>query len=248
MFYDRINEDNSLFPKIKIKAVNPCGEVPLPDWTCCNLGAINLSKLVKKDGSFNHKKYQDMLALGIRTLKNINAIGWYPFPEMTKQMKLLDLCGLGFFGFADALIMMGIYYDSKEALKFIDEIAQSYVQITNTKAKGSFYKRSQQPTGSLSIIADCSAGIEPVFERKFTRHLTVGVIPEGKKIYESKYCKTAHEISPESHLAIQARFQQYIDAGISKTINLPSNISVDNVRNIYYSAWKKSCKGITVFR
>jgi len=228
--------------------VHNCGEVPLPEWTCCNLGAINLSKFVTRDGSFNTKKYEDVIRLGIRTLKNINAVGWYPFPEMNKQMKLLDPCGLGFFGFADALIKLGIYYDSPQALDFIDEICKPYVRITDERAKGSFYKRSQQPTGSLSIIADCSAGIEPVFERQVERHLTIGVISEIRKLYESKYCQTAHEISPESHLEIQARFQNYIDAGISKTINLPSNVSIDNVRNIYYSAWKKQCKGITVFR
>lgn len=225
-----------------------CGEVPLPDWSCCNLGAINLSKLVTKSGNFNEKKYKQIIKLGIRTLKNINAIGWYPFPEMTKQMKLLDPCGLGFFGFADALIKLGIYYGSSESLEFIKTICKPYVEITEELAKGSFYKRSQQPTGSLSIIADCSPGIEPVFERRVSRHLTIGTITEIKSLYESKYCKTAHEIEPEKHLNIQAEFQEHIDAGISKTINLSHNVSIDTVRHIYMSAWERNCKGITVFR
>ena len=225
-----------------------CGEVPLPEWCSCNLGAVNLSKLVSKSGNFNFKKYRQILELGIRTLKNINAVGWYPFPQMTKMMKTLDPCGLGVFGFADALIKLGIIYGSQESLDFIDEIAKDYVSITNEIAKGSFYKRSQQPTGSLSIIADCSPGIEPVFERKFERHLTIGVIEEVRELYQSKYCKTAMEISPEEHLAVQAKFQSYIDAGVSKTVNLPYTASVETVKNIYYDAWAKDCKGITVFR
>ena len=228
--------------------VHNCGEVPLPEWNCCNLGAINLSKFVGKGGHFNMKRFSDHIALGIRTLKNINAVGWYPFPEMTKQMKLLDTCGLGLFGLADALIMMGIKYDSDETLKFLDEIAVPYKEITERIAQGSFYKRSQQPTGSLSIIADCSAGIEPVFERSVERHLTIGVISETKEMYSSKYCRTAHEISPEWHLKIQAKVQEHVDAGVSKTVNLSSDASIEDVRNIYYKAWKMGCKGVTVFR
>jgi len=235
-------------PTYKGICVHNCGEVPLPEWSCCNLGAINLSKLVTKSGQFNFKKYQELLKLGIKTLKRINAVGWYPFPEMTKMMKILDNCGLGHMGFADCLIKLGIYYDSEDALKFIDEIGKYYVEITNKIAKDSFYKRSQQPTGSLSILADCSSGIEPVFSRAFERHLTVGVLSETRDIYKSKYCKTAMEISPEWHLKVQAKWQEYVDSAVSKTINLPSNSTVDEIKYIYMQAWKMGCKGITVFR
>jgi len=248
LFYDRINQDNPLYPKVKLVATNPCGEVPLPEWGSCNLGAINLSKFVTKGGNFNFKKYADYVVLGIRVLKNVNAVGWYPFPEMSKQMKLLDPCGLGHMGFADALIMMGIMYDSEDTLKFIQELGKTYVEITDRLAKGSFYKRSQQPTGSLSIIADCSPGIEPVFQRAFRRSLTVGVLEEVRPLYKSKYCRTAYEISPDWHLAVQAEFQKIIDSSVSKTVNLPETATVDDIRNVYLKAWKMGCKGITVFR
>ena len=248
LFFDRINRDNKLYPKVILDAVNPCAEVALPNWTACNLGAINLSKFVKKDGSFNFKKFSDCVILGIRTLKNINAVGWYPIPEMNKQMKLLDPCGLGFFGLADALIMMGIYYDSEEALKFLEEISKPYIRITDTLAEGSFYKRSQQPTGSLSIIADCSAGIEPVFEKNLERYLSFGIIKETRSIYSSKYCRTAHKISPDWHLKIQAKVQTIVDSGVSKTVNIPSESSIEDIRGVFYKAWEMDCKGVTVFR
>jgi len=248
LFFDRINKDNKLYPNVIIKAANPCSETPLPEYCCCNLGAINLSKFVKKDGSFDTKRFSDYVSLGIRTLKNINAVGWFPFSEMTKQMKLLDPCGLGFFGLADALIMAGIPYDSDETLKFLDDISKPYVEITNEIAKDSFYKRSQQPTGSLSIIADCSAGIEPVFEKRIRKHLSFGVLEEVRELYKSKYCRTAYEISPEWHLKIQAKVQSFVDSGVSKTVNLPFDASIDTIRDVYFKSWEMGCKGVTVFR
>jgi len=248
LFYNRINKDNKLYPKIKIEASNPCGEVPLPQMTSCNLGSINLTKFVKKSGKFDFNSYSDYVAIGMRALKNINKIAWYPFPEMAENMRALDICGLGHFGLADAFIMMGIYYDSKDALKFLDELKTYYVSITDEIGGDSFYKRSQAPTGSLSIIADCSPGIEPVFGRSFERHLTVGVLSEVRELYKSKYCKTAHEIDPVHHLAIQAKVQSFTDAGVSKTVNLPHDATLDDIRRIYIRAWKIGCKGVTVFR
>ena len=100
----------------------------------------------------------------------------------------------------------------------------------------------------MSILADCSSGIEPIFETTFERHLTIGVLEETREIYKSKYVRTAHQISPEWHLKVQAQWQKWLDGSISKTINLPNEASVDEVKKIYIDAWKKGCKGITIFR
>ncbi len=247
LFYDRINKDNKLFPKIKIKSTNPCGEVPLPNYGACCLGSINISKMVRYN-KFDFKMFKKSLELAVRALRNNNAISWYPLPEITKTMKELDPIGVGIMGFADCLIKLGIYYDSDECLKFIDEIGEVYKDVTDKLAKNCFWKRIIAPTGSLSLIADCSSGIEPIFDTTFERHLTVGVMTETREIYKSKYVRTAHDIAPEWHLKIQAQWQKWLDGSISKTINLPNEASVDDIKNIYMSAWRLGCKGITVFR
>lgn len=247
LFYDRINKDNKLFPKIKIVTTNPCGEVPLPEYGACCLGSLNLSKFVKGD-KFDMSSFSKHVELATRALLNMNAISWYPLPQITKTMKELNPIGVGVMGFADALIKLGIAYDSQECLNFIDEIAKPYIEITNKLAKDSFYKRIIAPTGSLSILADCSSSIEPIFETTFERHLTVGVLEETRDIYKSKYVRTAHDVSPEWHLKVQAKWQEKLDGACSKTINLPHNASVDDIKNIYINAWKSGVKGVTVFR
>jgi len=228
--------------------VKNCGEVPLFDYGACCLGSINLSKLVTKTGSFNFPLFSRYLELATRALLNMNAVTWAPLPQIMKRIKEFNPIGVGLMGFADALIKLGIYYDSEDALKFIDELAKPYVEVTNQLAPRSFYRRIIAPTGSLSILADCSPSVEPVFSRVFIRQLSTHSILESRKIYSSKYVRTAHEISPEAHLAIQARFQQYLDGSISKTVNLPYDASVSTVRQIFLSAWEKGCKGITVYR
>ena len=247
LFYNRINKDNPLFPKIKIKATNPCGEVPLPEYGACCLGSINISKCLKYN-KFDFDKFRKYLEIASRALRNNNAISWYPLQQITKVMKELDPIGIGIIGFADCLIQLGILYDSEETLKFIDEIGKVYRETTNKIAEKCFYKRIIAPTGSLSILADCSSGIEPIFETTFERHLTIGVLEETREIYKSKYVRTAHQISPEWHLKVQAQWQKWLDGSISKTINLPNEASVDEVKKIYIDAWKKGCKGITIFR
>jgi len=247
LFYDTINKDNILFPKVKIKSTNPCGEVPLPDYGACCLGSINLSNLVKYN-KFEFDEFKKVLEVAVRALRNMNAISWYPLPEINKVMKELDPIGVGIMGFADCLIKLGIYYDSQECLDFIDEIGKVYKKVTDKLAKDCFWKRIIAPTGSLSLLADCSSGIEPVFDSDFERHLTVGVLRETRELYKSKYLRIAHDIEPIWHLKVQAQWQKWVDGSISKTINLPYEASIDDVKKIYMEAWKMGCKGITIFR
>lgn len=247
LFFDRINKDNKLYPEVVIDTTNPCSEVGLPHYGACCLGSINISKFVEGD-KFNFDKFYLAVIMGTRALLNMNTISAYPLPQITKLMGDLNPIGLGIMGFADALIMLGIKYDSKEALSFIEEIAKPYKEGTEEIAHDSFYKRIIAPTGSLSILADCSSGVEPVFAQSFERHLTVGIIEETRDIYTSEFCRTSHQVSPEWHLKIQATWQSIVDGGISKTINLPGDASVDDIKQIYIKAWKSGVKGVTVFR
>ena len=247
VFFDRINKDNKFYPDVIIDTVNPCAESPIPTNSLCCLGSINISKLVKGN-EFNFTKFQELLELGMKALLNMNKIGWYPFDYMKEAMDKFNPIGLGIMGFADALIKLGIYYDSKDALDFIDDIGVVYKEITDSVCPDAFYHRIIAPTGSLSILADCSASVEPIFSEVFERHLTVGKIEETRDFYKSEYVRTAHEIEPEWHVNIQAQWQKWADGGISKTVNLPRFASIENVKDIYKYAWDKGCKGITIYR
>lgn len=247
IFYDRINQDNPLFPAVEITATNPCGEVPLPPYSACCLGSINLSKFVA-DEVFDTRSFRKTVRIATLALKKMNQVSHYPLPEITEQMQRLDPVGVGIMGFADCLIKMGVKYDSPETLEVIDVIGAIWKEETNKWGGDSFYKRIIAPTGSLSLLADCSSGIEPIFARNFDRHLTVGVMNETRDIYDSEVVRTAHEVSPEWHLTIQARWQQWADGAISKTINMPNSASIDDIRDIYMRAWQMGVKGVTVFR
>jgi ribonucleoside-diphosphate reductase alpha chain len=247
LFFDRINKDNRLYPEVVIDTTNPCSEVGLPHYGACCLGSINTAKFVEGN-NFNFDKFHDAVKMGARALLNMNTISHYPLPPITKLMGDLNPIGLGIMGFADTLIMLGIKYDSKEALNFIEQLGKPYREGSDEVAPDSFYKRIIAPTGSLSILADCSSGVEPVYAAAFERHLTVGIIEETRDIYKSDLCRTAHQVSPEWHLKIQATWQNIVDGGISKTINLPYDASVDDIKQIYLKAWKAGVKGVTVFR
>lgn len=248
LFLDTINNANKLFPEIRLSSTNPCGEMPLPSYGACCLGSINLGKFVR-DKVFNYDKFVEVIHNGMKMLDAVNKKSWFPIPEITETVNKLQSTGLGWMGFADALIKMEIYYDSQECLDFIDSIGKVFEEETdNYDEVKRFTRRSIAPTGSLSILANCSSGIEPIFDSVFERHLTVGVIEETRDIYKSPFVRTAHQVSPEWHVRIQAQIQKWIDSAVSKTVNLPHNASVDDVKYVYMLAWELGCKGITTFR
>jgi ribonucleoside-diphosphate reductase alpha chain len=249
LFFDRINKDNPFYPEVVIDTVNPCSEVALPHFSACCLGSINISKFIWKN-EFNFERFEDACRLGMRALSTMNEVSVFPLPEITETMKKLNPVGLGIMGFADCLIKLGILYDSPECLAFIDQLGARYKEVTNSyeKDKFYFYRRILAPTGSLSILADCSSGIEPVYDTTFERHLTVGVVEETRDLYKSKYVRTAHQITPEWHVKVLAQWQKWVNGGVSKTVNLPHDASVEDVKKVYKQAWKMGCKGITVYR
>jgi len=104
---------------------------------------------------------------------------------------------------------------------------------------------------TLSMLADCSSGIEPLFAKKFTKTVLDGTLFDLSKKYEDSnddLLVTAHDISVFDHIKIQAAFQTYTDGAVSKTINLPHDATENEVRDAYMFAWETGCKGITVYR
>lgn len=245
VYVDRVNKDNPY--NERIKACNPCGEQFLFPYESCCLGSINLSNCVTKKGNLNKTKLKKLSVLGTKFLLDVNKITKFSVEQCYKQQYKYNRVGLGVMGFADMLVKMGVYYDSEKTLKIIDEIGKIMLTEAKKITPNSASVLSIAPTGSLSIIANCSASIEPIFSRNYQRKLTsdVGTISESRL---GKYVRTAHEVSPDWHLRIQSRWQKWIDNGVSKTINLPHDASIGDIKDIYYKAWKWGAKGITVYR
>ncbi|HVP24507.1 MAG TPA: adenosylcobalamin-dependent ribonucleoside-diphosphate reductase [Methanomicrobiales archaeon] len=201
LFMDEINRLSTLPGMGPIEATNPCGEQPLLPYESCNLGSINLSKCVRK-----RELDEDMLAGLVRTgvdfLNAIIDVNRFPIPEIQEMNAATRKIGLGIMGFADALIKLGIPYESDEALQFADRVMSRIQALGHERSgelgaeKGSFpaigksiYTGDMRnstvttiaPTGSLHIIADTSSGIEPLFALAFQRQMagrTVNMVNE----------------------------------------------------------------------
>jgi len=244
LFYNRINQDNPFYPNQAIRATNPCGEVPLFPYESCCLGSINLSNCVTSDGDLDKDKLKDMVYFGTLFLIGMNKATQFSIKECYTAQERYFRLGLGVMGYADMLMKMHILYDSAEALSTIDKIGK-IMKLSAKFSPMSVATRSIAPTGSLSILANCSSGIEPIFSSNYERHTTSGVFEEKR---DSEYLRTAHEIEPIWHLKTLARWQKWIDNGVSKTINMPYNCSQSDVSDIYIKAWEMGCKGVTIFR
>lgn len=305
VFLDEINRHNPTPHLGRIDSTNPCGEMPLLPYESCNLGSINLAKMFVNK-KFSWEKLKKTVKLAVHFLDNVIDANKYPLPEIEQITKNNRKIGLGVMGFADALIRQGISYNSNEGvvfaeklMKFIsDEARKSSEDLA--KERGSFpnfgksihskkFKNLRNatmttiaPTGTISIIANCSSGIEPLFAISFVRNILGGVkLLDVNELFEEvakergfyskqlmmdiaetgslknvkgvpndvkKAFVTSMDISPEWHIKMQAAFQKYTDNAVSKTVNLPSNATKEDIKNIYLLAYKLKCKGITVYR
>ncbi|THB81207.1 MAG: vitamin B12-dependent ribonucleotide reductase [Desulfobacteraceae bacterium] len=309
IFLDEINRFNTTPGIGEIESTNPCGEQPLLPMEACNLGSINLTKFVKEDKGktvIDYKALKETVHLSVRFLDNTIDMSRYPIEEIDRMVKGNRKIGLGIMGFADLLYLLDLPYDSDEALDTAEEI-MAFVQTESHKASGklaqergvfpnfedSVFKEEGKrmrnattttiaPTGTLSIIAGCSSGIEPVFALSFVRTVMdndrlLEVNPVFEQVAQTegfysdelmeeiaqkgtvkgnqdvpvhlrKVFATAHDITPENHIKMQAAFQKYTDNAVSKTVNLPREATEEDVRYIYDEAFKLKCKGVTIYR
>ncbi|MGB3242751.1 MAG: adenosylcobalamin-dependent ribonucleoside-diphosphate reductase [Candidatus Omnitrophota bacterium] len=197
VFLDEINRKNPTPTVDKIQATNPCGELPLLPYESCNLASINLAKMVK-DGSPDWSKIAESVKWGIRFLDDVIEVNKFPMPQIKEITFANRKVGLGVMGFADMLIKLGIPYGSKRSVDLAGELMKFIrrgslaASAELAKERGAFpnFKRSIYakknlkfrnatvntiaPTGSISIIAGCSSGIEPLFAVSFIRNVLSG--------------------------------------------------------------------------
>lgn len=311
VFIDEVNRHNTTPAGGAIRATNPCGEQPLPDNEACNLGSLNLASFCLPGQA--HVDF-DALARTVRVavafLDDVIDVNHYPTEAIRATCLRNRRIGLGVMGFADLLFRLRIPYDSPAALGLAGRLA-SFVRreawdasAELARERGPFpgwrdstwcYRDGRPmrnaavttvaPTGTLSILAGCTGGIEPAFSLAFERRVLgsqrleelnpVFFAALGERGLDAariervrvhahahgsvQGCndvpsdlravfRTAMDMRVESHVRMQAAWQAHTDAGVSKTVNLPSAATVDEVAGAFRLAHGLRCKGITVYR
>jgi len=275
LFSDNMNADR---PHSELyTATNPCGESLLLPYESCCLGSINLPQFVHR--RFDWHGLYETAYHAARFLDSAIDATYFPLQAIRDRMNENRKIGLGAMGLADVLISFGLPYDSTEGRDFAESIyAMMYAGAEKASRDladeyGAIYKDrrnslllSSAPTGSLSLIGNATAGIEPVFSFAQKRNVMEGEVYEYNQQYFDalRRCsaygyedlpddlqqvfKTAQQISPVDHIRMQAAVQNQVDQAVSKTINLPHDINVDEIEDCVHAGADLGLKGMTMYR
>jgi ribonucleoside-diphosphate reductase alpha chain len=204
VFLDAINRANPVPSRGRIEATNPCGEVPLLPYESCNLGSINLARMIT-NGHVDWDRLEEVAAIAVRFLDDVIDASRYPFPELGEATRATRKIGLGVMGLAEMLASLGIPYDSEEGVRLAGQVMRRIQQaahaasaqlaedrgafpaFANSRFADSAPRRHAQvtsvaPTGTISLIAGTTAGIEPMFAIAFTRAIV------GRHLLEVNPC------------------------------------------------------------
>lgn len=191
LFLDAINRANPIPAAGRITATNPCGEVPLLPYESCNLGSINLARM-SRSGRVDWDRLTEVVELGVRFLDDVIDVNAYPFPDLEVAGRATRKIGLGMMGLAELLATLAIPYDSEQAVRLAGRVARHIQRVAHSasarlaEARGPFpalprsrlagstpmrhaQLTSVAPTGTISLIAGTTAGIEPMFAICYTR-------------------------------------------------------------------------------
>jgi len=279
-FYDTAERSNPTPHLGHLTGTNPCGEVPLLNNEACNLGSINLGNFVSINREVDWNRLEEVVILATEFLDSILDRNSFPHPAVATTVAATRKLGLGVMGWADMLALMHIHYDTEEAvklgvdvMKFIDLIARDtscslarekgpYPGINGNHCGEQFECRNATrtciaPTGTLSILANASSGVEPHFALEWSRTLNAGVkdkeevITEHVAIRDSLEGFTPHlanNIHWSWHVKHQAAFQKHTNLAVSKTINMRNDATREDISGAYKMMWESGCKGGTIFR
>ena len=274
-----------------------------------NVGKFIKYSKSKDKSEFDFERFKEVVATCVRFLDNVVDANIHPTEYTTEMNKSTRKIGLGIMGFADLLVRLDIPYASDGAIRLANKIGLNLQVVADHtsmeigKVKGSFpafegstlnkthggewdtmrnaWRLSIAPTGTISMIANCSSGIEPLFALAYKKHNMSAALENLELFYVnedlqdrldltteeiSRYMEDGHDINGlmaknlrevfavsddinyEWHVSMQAAFQNYVDSGISKTINLPNEATEHDIAQAYERAWELGCKGITVYR
>jgi adenosylcobalamin-dependent ribonucleoside-diphosphate reductase len=285
VFMDRYNKESNTWYYENIRCVNPCGEQGLPPFGVCNLGALNLSAFVK-NGKMDYERLAEKSKVAMRFLDNEEAqlgtrrtgLGTMGLADALIKMKIAygseesipvieriytTIRDAAYAASADIAAEKGPFprFDRDKYMqgKFIKRLPKAIQEKIKQQGIRNAVLLTQAPTGTTSLLAGVSSGIEPVYDFAMIRRDRTGehilyhpLLQAWRDQHPNEptphYFVSSKDLTPEEHVRVQAMVQRYTDSSISKTVNAPNNHTVEQVETLYRLAYEMGCKGITYYR